>query len=148
MASTAGFRWPSHIEELTNLIVEETSFDLGAAWFAASERSEAAYSLSKEAVTIYTLHRALYYAKRGLRINAVLPGPVQTPILGDFEATMGKSLLDSVKSLFGRHATPQEVADVVIFLVSPNANWVNGQAIAVDRGISAAWASGVLTPPR
>lgn len=145
VASTAGFRWPAHVPQLTALLETET-FEEGEKWLA-EQSEQAAYSLSKEAVTFYTLHRALSLGKQGRRINAVLPGPVDTPILPDFEASMGKDLLDSVKALFGRHATPQDVAAVVLFLASPQAGWVNGQQLAVDNGITAAWSSGAIPPP-
>lgn len=146
VSSTAGFRWPTHVADLIALL-EAESFEQGAEWFAAYEPDVSAYALSKEAVTFYSCRRALEYARRGHRINAVLPGPVETPILPDFEQSMGKAMLDGVKTLFGRHATPQEIADVVVFLASPAASWVNGQAVSVDCGITAAWASGALAPP-
>lgn len=146
VSSTAGFRWPARVPELTALMRTET-FEEGEKWLLDQGDGQSAYALSKEAVTFYTLHRALSLGRQGRRINAVLPGPVQTPILPDFEASMGKELLDSVKALFGRHATPEEVAAAVLFLVSTAAGWVNGQQLAVDNGITAAWSSGAVPPP-
>ncbi|MEU1953429.1 coniferyl-alcohol dehydrogenase [Nocardia rhamnosiphila] len=146
VSSTAGFRWPSRIDDLAALLKAKT-FQEGAEWFAAYDSPVSAYSLSKEAVTFYSCRRGLEFARRGLRINSVLPGPVETPILQDFEKSMGKEVLDGVKTMFGRHGTPEEIADVVIFLASQQASWVNGQAVAVDSGISGAWASHALTPP-
>jgi NAD(P)-dependent dehydrogenase (short-subunit alcohol dehydrogenase family) len=77
----------------------------------------------------------------------VLPGPVQTPILADFEETMGKDTLDGLKELLGRHATPDDIADVVLFLASDAARWINGHALVVDGGITGAVLSGVVPAP-
>jgi NAD(P)-dependent dehydrogenase (short-subunit alcohol dehydrogenase family) len=52
-----------------------------------------------------------------------------------------------LKNLLGRHADPDDIADVVLFLASDDARWVNGQALAVDGGISGAVASGVVPAP-
>jgi NAD(P)-dependent dehydrogenase (short-subunit alcohol dehydrogenase family) len=72
---------------------------------------------------------------------------VETPILVDFEESMGKDTLDGLKNLLGRHADPEDIADVVLFLASDDARWVNGQALAVDGGISGAVGSGVVPAP-
>jgi NAD(P)-dependent dehydrogenase (short-subunit alcohol dehydrogenase family) len=77
----------------------------------------------------------------------VLPGPVETPILVDFEETMGKDTLDGIKELLGRHATPDDIADAVVFLASDAAGWINGHALVVDGGISGAVLSGVVPAP-
>ena len=45
----------------------------------------------------------------------MLPGPVETPILVDFEKSIGKDTLDGLKNLLGRHATPTDIASVVLF---------------------------------
>jgi len=83
-----------------------------------------------------------------LRINAVLPGPVETPILADFEASMGKETLDGVKAFLGRHAIPAEIAPVVVFLASRESRWINGATIIADGGISGAVLSGLVPPPQ
>jgi NAD(P)-dependent dehydrogenase (short-subunit alcohol dehydrogenase family) len=72
---------------------------------------------------------------------------VETPILVDFEQTMGKGTLDGLKHLLGRHATPDEIASTVVFLTSDAARWINGHALVVDGGITGAVASGVLPVP-
>jgi NAD(P)-dependent dehydrogenase (short-subunit alcohol dehydrogenase family) len=89
-----------------------------ATWFKEHPQQGNAYTFSKEVATVYTMSMALAFNQRGLRINAVLPGPVETPILVDFEATMGKDILDGAKALLGRHATPDDIAGAVLFLAS------------------------------
>jgi NAD(P)-dependent dehydrogenase (short-subunit alcohol dehydrogenase family) len=106
-----------------------------------------AYNFSKEVTTVYAMSMGLALHQRGFRINAVLPGPVETPILADFEATMGKDTLDGVRALLGRHADPDDIATAVLFFASDDARWVNGQALAVDGGLTGAVASGVIPAP-
>ncbi|MFI2841519.1 coniferyl-alcohol dehydrogenase [Mycolicibacterium sp. PDY-3] len=146
VSSTAGFGWPERLDAIRDLLATET-FEEGAAWFKAHPQQGNAYNFSKEVTTVYAQSMGLALAQMGLRINAVLPGPVETPILADFEESMGKDTLDGVKDLLGRHAQPADVAAVVCFLASDAARWVNGQALAADGGISGAVATGVVPKP-
>lgn len=146
VSSTAGFGWPLRLEPIRDLLATDT-FEEGAAWFKDNPQQGNAYNFSKEVSTVYALSMGLAFAEMGLRINAVLPGPVETPILVDFEETMGKDTLDGLKHLLGRHARPEDIADVILFLASDDARWVNGQALAADGGISGAVASGVVPAP-
>jgi NAD(P)-dependent dehydrogenase (short-subunit alcohol dehydrogenase family) len=146
VSSTAGFGWPARLETIRDLLATDT-FEEGAAWFKANPQQGNAYNFSKEATTVYTMMMGLAVVEMGLRINAVLPGPVETPILVDFEESMGKDNLDGVKELLGRHATPDDIASAVLFLASDEARWVNGHALIVDGGISGAVLSGVVPAP-
>lgn len=96
---------------------------------------------------MYVHSMGLAFNEMGFRINAVLPGPVETPILQDFRETMGEDTIDGVASLLGRHATPEDVAGVVLFLASDSARWINGESINVDGGISGAILSGTVPVP-
>jgi NAD(P)-dependent dehydrogenase (short-subunit alcohol dehydrogenase family) len=146
VSSTAGFGWPARLETIRDLLATDT-FEQGAAWFKAHPQQGNAYNFSKEVTTVYTMSMGLAMAQMGFRINAVLPGPVETPILVDFEETMGKETLDGIKELLGRHATPDDIADAVVFLASDAAGWINGHALVVDGGISGAVLSGVVPAP-
>lgn len=146
VSSTAGFGWPERLETIRDLLATDT-FEEGAAWFKANPQQGNAYNFSKEVTTVYTQSMGLALAQMGLRINAVLPGPVETPILVDFEESMGKDALDGVKDLLGRHAEPEDIASVVLFLATDAARWVNGQALAVDGGITGAVVTGVVPTP-
>lgn len=146
VSSTAGFGWPERLDTIVDVLATDT-FEEGAAWFKANPQSGNAYNFSKEVTTVYAQSMGLALAQMGLRINAVLPGPVETPILADFEQSMGKDTLDGVKELLGRHADPGDVASVVLFLASDAARWVNGQAFAVDGGITGAVSTGVVPKP-
>jgi NAD(P)-dependent dehydrogenase (short-subunit alcohol dehydrogenase family) len=146
VSSTAGFGWPQRLEAIRDLLATDT-FEEGAAWFKAHPQQGNAYNFSKEVTTVYAMSMGLALGEMGFRINAVLPGPVETPILVDFEESMGKDTLDGVKNLLGRHAVPDDIAGVVVFLASDAARWINGQAIAVDGGITGAVLSGVVPAP-
>jgi len=123
------------------------TFEEGAAWFKANPQQGNAYNFSKEVTTVYTMSQSLTALMGGYRINAVLPGPVNTPILADFEETMGKEVLDGLKMLLGRHAEPDDIAKVILFLASSDADWINGHAIVADAGIAGAMLSGVIPIP-
>jgi NAD(P)-dependent dehydrogenase (short-subunit alcohol dehydrogenase family) len=146
VSSTAGFGWPERLDMIRDLLATDT-FEEGAAWFKANPQQGNAYNFSKEVTTVYTMSMGLALAQMGFRINAVLPGPVETPILADFEESMGKDTLDGVKELLGRHASPDDIADAVLFLASDAARWINGHALVVDGGITGAVASGVVPKP-
>ena len=72
----------------------------------------------------------------GVRVNTVSPGPVETPILRDFEHSMGKDILDIARTTVGRHATVADIVPVIAFLASEAASWVVGQDIQVDGGFA------------
>jgi NAD(P)-dependent dehydrogenase (short-subunit alcohol dehydrogenase family) len=146
VSSTAGFGWPERLEAIRDLLATDT-FEEGAAWFKSNPQQGNAYNFSKEVTTVYTMSMGLAVVELGLRINAVLPGPVETPILADFEESMGKDNLDGLKELLGRHADPDDIASAVLFLASDEARWINGHALVVDGGITGAVLTGVVPAP-
>jgi NAD(P)-dependent dehydrogenase (short-subunit alcohol dehydrogenase family) len=81
-------------------------------------------------------------AKYGVRINTVSPGPIETPILPDFEKCMGREVLDMVRSTVGRYGTVDDVVPIISFLGSSEARWINGQDIQVDAGFVSSIAVG------
>lgn len=97
--------------------------------------SLSAYTASKHGIIGLTQVAAIDYGKQGIRVNAVIPGPIKTPML---EGTMGnsKTAKDKIESalVMGRIGEPQEIANAVIFLCSDGASYVNGTALAVDGG--------------
>jgi NAD(P)-dependent dehydrogenase (short-subunit alcohol dehydrogenase family) len=146
VSSTAGFGWPARLGAINELLATN-SFEEGVTWFKANPQQGNAYNFSKEATTVYSMWMSLLAAQNGFRINAVLPGPVATPILADFEDTMGKATLDGLKALLGRHATPDDIAGAVVFLASDAARWINGHALVVDGGATGAILTGVIPAP-
>lgn len=93
------------------------------------------YNTSKHAVIGLTRTDAIDYARRGIRVNAVCPGFVDTPLL--LESTK-KALAGTIERIpQGRLAAPEEVADTVCFLSSGAASHINGVALPVDGGFTA-----------
>ena len=146
VSSTAGFGWADRLEPIMDLLATDTYED-AVQWWADHPQAGNAYNFSKEVSTVYTMTMGLAFNEMGFRINAVLPGPVETPILVDFEESMGKDTLDGLKELLGRHATPDDIAEAVLFLASDEARWVNGHPLIVDGGVSGSVFTGLVPAP-
>ena len=95
----------------------------------------ATYHASKHGVIGLARSAALEYASRGIRINAVCPGTIDTPMVADMLAKEPEAMKEILKQQpIGRLGRPEEIAQVALFLSSPLASWVTGQNIAVDGG--------------
>ena len=96
------------------------------------------YAASKHAVEGLTKSAALEVAAAGVRVNAVAPGPVQTDMLERFTGGNEQAKQGFLASLPARRAgTPEEIAQVVVFLASAKARFLTGQCVAVDGGFIA-----------
>lgn len=94
------------------------------------------YHAAKHGVIGFTKSAALEYAARGIRINAVCPGLIQTPMSDRMVAAgQGEALAAMTKSVpMGRVGRPEEIADAVLWLCSDASSYVTGQSISVDGG--------------
>lgn len=93
------------------------------------------YHASKHGVLGLTKSAALEYAPKGIRINAVCPGIIVTPMVENMLATESDAMDELMKQVpIGRLAKAEEVASVVLWLCSSSASYVIGQAISVDGG--------------
>ena len=82
-----------------------------------------------------TIARTEELNAREFRINSVCPAAVSTEILKDFTSAFGEKVAKNIARV-GRPASPGEVADLIIFLTSPNSFWIKGQNITIDGGMS------------
>lgn len=98
----------------------------------------AAYSASKHGVIGLTKSAALEVARDGIRVNAVLPGSVRTPMLRGFVGG-DEALLEKMgqRSPMGRLGEPEEIAEAIVWLLSDAARFVTGNTLAPDGGVAA-----------
>src|SRR6266511_4477034 len=100
--------------------------------------SRAAYHASKHGVIGLTRSAALEYAPRGVRINAVCPGTIDTPMVSDMLAKQADAMKEIMRDQpIGRLGRPEEIDSAVLWLCSPGASFVIGHALAVDGGYTA-----------
>jgi NAD(P)-dependent dehydrogenase (short-subunit alcohol dehydrogenase family) len=95
-------------------------------------RNRAAYTASKGAILSLTRNMALDYAADRVRVNCLCPGFVNTPLLASMPAER-RARLAALHPL-GRMGEAQDIAPMALFLISDQASWITGQAIAVDGG--------------
>ncbi|MGE0170356.1 SDR family oxidoreductase [Nocardioides sp.] len=100
--------------------------------------SQIGYTASKGAVVAMSREMAVEFARKGVRVNTLSPGPVQSPMLdGLFSADQIARRMIHVPA--GRFGTAEEMAEAALFLLSDAAGFINGIELIVDGGISAAY---------
>ncbi len=93
------------------------------------------YCSSKAAIIMFTKAMALKYARDGVRVNCVCPGPIDTPLLREAYGNDERDLKEGIKhNPMGRMGTPEEVANVVCFLASAEAAYMTGSIVSVHGG--------------
>jgi NAD(P)-dependent dehydrogenase (short-subunit alcohol dehydrogenase family) len=102
--------------------------------------SQISYTASKGAVLSLSRELAVQFARQGIRVNALCPGPVETPLLlrifGDDAAAYERR---RVHLPMGRLAKPREIVNAALFLASDESSYVNGATFLVDGGLTAAY---------
>jgi NAD(P)-dependent dehydrogenase (short-subunit alcohol dehydrogenase family) len=107
---------------------------------AGAATSQISYTASKGAVLSLSRELAVEFARRGIRVNALCPGPVETPLLMRlFEETPGALERRLVHLPMGRLAQAKEIAYGALFLASDESSYVNGATFLVDGGLTAAY---------
>jgi NAD(P)-dependent dehydrogenase (short-subunit alcohol dehydrogenase family) len=145
VASAGGREWSRRLPVVMPLL-QIDSYAEAVAWCRNNmETVGDGYSLSKEAVIVWTMSSATQLIKRGIRINCTLPGPTQTPMTAQFEATTHASVLAAAMQPINRRSTPEEQAGPLVFLNSDAATYINGAALAVDGGFLGGLATGQIS---
>jgi NAD(P)-dependent dehydrogenase (short-subunit alcohol dehydrogenase family) len=126
---------PAMIASGGGSIVNVASF---VAWMGAAT-SQTAYTSSKGAVLAMTREIAVEYARRGVRCNALCPGPIETPLLMQLLSDDAKRQRRFVHIPMGRLGRAEELAKAALFLASDDSSFMTGASLIVDGGITAAY---------
>ena len=133
IASLAGLDWAQHVAT----IKAAEDLNLGDVPQFCKEHGigvDRSYFFSKEALIVWTLQNRWTWRDRGIRMNAVSPGPVDTPILKDFIETLGARAEEDMRTM-DRAGLPTDIARAVCFLLSDDSIWIRGANIPVDGGM-------------
>jgi NAD(P)-dependent dehydrogenase (short-subunit alcohol dehydrogenase family) len=142
ISSTGGMGWSRRIPTLMQLVTTP-NFEAGLKWCEANLETVAeGYSLSKEAVIVWTQFRAAQTIKKGIRINCTLPGPTQTPMMKEFQSATPAEVFKAVMQPIDRYSTPEEQAGPLVLLNSAVTTYLNGAVLPVDGGFMGGVATG------
>ncbi len=143
VASIAGNGWPGHLGSISELL-DLGDFAEALDWCEShADVIGDGYFFSKECVVVYTFRLARQAIAQGVRVNCVSPGPVETPMMPDFRATIGSDTLEwTVNQAIGRMAVPGEMVPPLLFLNDPGSSYVNGLNLVADGGFTAAMTVG------
>ncbi|HEY9081214.1 SDR family oxidoreductase [Magnetovibrio sp.] len=116
--------------------------NIASDWGLQGGERAAAYCASKGAVVLFSKAMALDHAAENIRINAICPGDVNTPMLAAEAHQRGLDVTETIAACAadspnGRLTEPEEVADLAVFLASDQARAINGVALPIDGGASA-----------
>lgn len=140
VSSGAGWRWMDRRSDLLAVVRESDDAKALAAALAHCNSPAEAYNCSKELLCALVASQCLEYLPLGVRLNSVSPGSVDTPLIADFAASMGAEAMRFARNTVGRDGNCSEIAEVIAFLASNKARWVNGADIKVDGGLTGALA--------
>lgn len=148
ISSTGGLNFLAHMAEIFELL-GTSSFDEAMAWCKShAELVADGYVFSKEAVIVYTMKQALAASANGVRVNCLSPGPTDTPMMPDFEATASRELLMKFTGPMNRYATAEEMGWPLAFLNSDAAGYITGLNLIVDGGFLAGVMTGAIDPSK
>lgn len=134
LASLAGTGWPERAAAV-KAFIDGAAFDnIDALCDVHGMDDAGSYLFSKEALICWTMQNRWTWRERGIRMNCVSPGPVETRILPDFLATLGKRAEEDMK-IMDRPGRPADIAPVVAFLLSDASAWIRGTNILADGGM-------------
>jgi NAD(P)-dependent dehydrogenase (short-subunit alcohol dehydrogenase family) len=139
-ASVLGGEWLQRLDLHTEL-AGITGFAEGERWLAEHPvPQETCYQYFKEALIVWTFKQAqAWFLERNIRMNCVAPGPVFTPILGDFVTMLGGERVAADAPRMKRPGYGDEIAPPVAFLLSDAARWINGVNLPIDGGLASTY---------
>lgn len=133
----------SGIELLRGFVKKKYSNDGASVVFLSSvmgvlgQPGKVGYCATKAAILGIVKSSALEFSKRGIRINAVLPGVVNTPMSSSLFSQLTESQINEIIEMHPLGlGEPQDIVSLILFLISKNARWITGQNIIIDGGYS------------
>ena len=140
VASILGAEWPLRVNE-HKALAQAKGFEAGAHWLRDHPVPQATcYQYFKEALIVWsTVQSQEWFLQHGVRMNCVAPGPVFTPILGDFVAMLGEDRVQADAHRMLRPAFADEIAPVIAWLCSDASRWVSGANVPVDGGLASTY---------
>ncbi len=136
VASLAGAGWPGATEQINSFLADASFDNISETCERLDIVGPRAYFFSKEVLICWTMKHRWSWRDRGIRMNCVSPGPVETPILADFIATLGERAEEDMR-IMDRPGAPTDIAPVVQFLCSDESAWIRGANIPCDGGMFA-----------
>ncbi len=128
---------------LRHMVAQQSGSIINTASFVAvmgSATSQISYTASKGGVLAMTKELGVQFARQGIRVNALCPGPANTPLLQElFAKDPARAQRRLVHIPIGRFAEPEELAAAVAFLASDDASFITASTFLVDGGISSAY---------
>jgi len=145
ISSVAGLGWERNLPTVLDFLAQP-DWDAAAKWVGAHEGTDS-YGFSKQAINAYVAHEAFAMLSQGIRINAILPGPTDTPLAranADVWLAFGSDYRQAagVETLL-----PEQMANVLAFLCSDAASAVNGITMLVDAGHVSSGMTGSFDAP-
>jgi len=140
VSSILGAEWPARLDP-HRALAQTTSYADGLSWLEKNPvPQETCYQYFKEALIVWTYTQSQsFFMQHNVRMNCVAPGPVFTPILGDFVQMLGNERVEKDAHRMKRPAFSDEVAPVIGFLCSDASRWVSGINLPVDGGLASTY---------
>jgi NAD(P)-dependent dehydrogenase (short-subunit alcohol dehydrogenase family) len=143
ISSVAGLGWQSQMQTL-NAFLELADDDDASRWIEENQADN--YGFSKQAINCYVARRAYPFTSKGVRINAICPGPTDTP-LAQANAEQWLGFAQGYRDVTGAaQLTPEQMANVMVFLNSDAASGISGVNLLVDSGHVMSSLSGSYAP--
>ena len=137
VASLAGLGWPQAGDQIKALLAlrDFSATEAFCETNGVEQDGGRSYFFTKEALIVWTMMNRWTWRDRGIRMNCVSPGPVDTPILPDFLETLGERAKEDAK-VMDRPGLPEDIAPVIAFMCSEDSGWIKGANIPVDGGMN------------
>lgn len=147
ISSAGGMGWLMNMGTILDLL-STSGFADGKRWCEehADAYGDNGYGYSKEVINAYASQRGFQLAPDGIRVNATMPGPTDTPMMPEFIEAMPDGYFDVFPKPLGRNSTPEEQAWPLVMLNSPRSSYVTATTLMTDGGFAGGIYTGGIDP--